>query len=83
MWKGGEDLGRIVDGGHQVIASSADAWYLDCGSGSFIDGGRSWCDPFKVCVCARALSLFACVCVCVAVLVMVIHGVIRSSCWGL
>ena len=35
------------------------------------------------CVCVRAHALSLLVCECVAVLVMVIHGVIRSSCWGL
>ena len=30
-----------------MVVSSAEAWYLDCGRASWIDGGRSWCDPYK------------------------------------
>ncbi|EKX46889.1 hypothetical protein GUITHDRAFT_107245 [Guillardia theta CCMP2712] len=45
--RGGKEGGRADEQGFDVVVSNADAWYLDCGSGSFIDGGRSWCDPFK------------------------------------
>ena len=48
VWKGSEDVARISALGHRVIVSSAEAWYLDCGHGSWVDGGRSWCDPYKV-----------------------------------
>jgi len=47
VWKGSEDVERVVSAGHEVVVSSAEVWYLDCGRGSWVDGGRSWCDPFK------------------------------------
>mmetsp|Transcript_2155 Transcript_2155/g.3460 ORF Transcript_2155/g.3460 Transcript_2155/m.3460 type:complete len:178 (+) Transcript_2155:704-1237(+) len=32
---------------HCIMPLYCERRYLDCGSGSFLDGGRSWCDPFK------------------------------------
>ena len=46
-WKGFESIKNIAEKGYRVIASPADAWYLDCGRGSFVYSGNSWCDPFK------------------------------------
>lgn len=47
VWKGSEDIERVAEDGYRVVASPADGWYLDCGSGSFIDGGRSWSQLHK------------------------------------
>jgi hypothetical protein len=30
-----------------VVDSSSSALYLDCGEGSYLGTGKSWCDPFK------------------------------------
>jgi hexosaminidase len=58
VWKGSEDVARISALGHRVIVSSAEAWYLDCGHGSWVDGGRSWCDPYKVILKSPLCSCF-------------------------
>ncbi|KAI8924413.1 glycoside hydrolase superfamily [Entophlyctis helioformis] len=46
-WKGAESVSRITSKGFRVIASPSSHWYLDCGLGSYVSGGQSWCDPFK------------------------------------
>ncbi|CAL0310839.1 unnamed protein product [Lupinus luteus] len=62
-WNNGHDnTKRIVSSGYQVIVSSADFYYLDCGHGTFVGNnsaydnqttgsdstnGGSWCGPFK------------------------------------
>eukprot|EP00164_Ancoracysta_twista_P006323 GFYU01008786.1.p1 GENE.GFYU01008786.1~~GFYU01008786.1.p1 ORF type:complete len:600 (+),score=201.97 GFYU01008786.1:95-1894(+) len=43
----GQDIPKVTQAGFKGILSNYDAWYLDCGHGSWIDGGNSWCDPFK------------------------------------
>jgi hexosaminidase len=47
VWKGSENTKKVAEKGHQMIVSSVNYWYLDCGKGSWISGGTSWCDPYK------------------------------------
>ncbi|KAJ3190623.1 hypothetical protein HK101_008526 [Irineochytrium annulatum] len=46
-WKGVASVGNLVKLGFEVVNSFNGAYYLDCGAGSFVSGGKSWCDPFK------------------------------------
>ncbi|KAL2915625.1 Glucosamine-6-phosphate isomerase (Glucosamine-6-phosphate deaminase) (GNPDA) (GlcN6P deaminase) [Polyrhizophydium stewartii] len=46
-WRGVSSVAAVASRGFRVIATPASMWYLDCGRGSFTDGGNSWCDPFK------------------------------------
>lgn len=38
---------EALDAGFDVIYSNASEWYLDCGRGNFLNGKKSWCDPYK------------------------------------
>ncbi|KAI8894229.1 glycoside hydrolase superfamily [Globomyces pollinis-pini] len=42
-WKGTQAVKTLIDKGYSVIASPADAWYLDCGRGGYITSGQTWC----------------------------------------
>jgi hexosaminidase len=46
-WAGQDAIQKLIDLGYDIIVSSSDSLYLDCGSGNFVTGGKSWCDPFK------------------------------------
>jgi len=46
-WKGSSSVGSVAQRGYKVIASPYTEWYLDCGTGDWIGGGTSWCDPYK------------------------------------
>ncbi|TQV91178.1 hypothetical protein V2A60_009368 [Cordyceps javanica] len=56
-WFGADSVRRFARAGYRVIDTSYDAYYLDCGRGTWIDvadaavGARapfnSWCDPYK------------------------------------
>jgi len=47
VWHGLGMLSRAVKAGHRAILSNSDAWYLDCGTGNWVSGGTSWCEPYK------------------------------------
>jgi len=47
VWLGESSVKPITEQGYKVVASPYQAWYLDCGTGSWITGGKSWCDPYK------------------------------------
>ncbi|KXN74560.1 glycoside hydrolase family 20 protein [Conidiobolus coronatus NRRL 28638] len=50
VWLGASDTKKVIQRGHDVIASSYQYWYLDCGHGAWIGdapSGSSWCDPYK------------------------------------
>ncbi|KXN74561.1 glycoside hydrolase family 20 protein, partial [Conidiobolus coronatus NRRL 28638] len=50
VWLGASDAKKIIELGHNVLASSNQHWYLDCGHGTEIGNyptGKSWCDPYK------------------------------------
>lgn len=46
-WKGEASVSALANQGYQVVASPYTAWYLDCGTGSWLNNGSSWCDPYK------------------------------------
>ena len=51
-WKGKNSINRLSEASDTlfIVDSSYDAYYLDCGRGSFIVGtkaGNSWCNPYK------------------------------------
>ena len=80
VWKGSEDVERLVSAGHEVVVSNAEVWYLDCGRGVWVwvwvgvggcIGEKVCCACvaacYDVCVHARARVLArvgVCVCVC-------------------
>ncbi|KAF9916497.1 hypothetical protein BX616_003602 [Lobosporangium transversale] len=45
VWKNAVNAKRVIEQGWPVILSSAEYWYLDCGSGQWLIGsqGQSWC----------------------------------------
>ncbi|KAI8598130.1 glycoside hydrolase superfamily [Dissophora ornata] len=45
VWKNAANAKRVIEQGRPVILSSAEYWYLDCGSGAWSIGskGNSWC----------------------------------------
>ncbi|KAF9302927.1 hypothetical protein BGZ74_004648 [Mortierella antarctica] len=45
VWKSAGNAKKIIQQGRPVILSSAEYWYLDCGSGNWLVGsqGQSWC----------------------------------------
>ncbi|KAI9028383.1 glycoside hydrolase superfamily [Hyaloraphidium curvatum] len=46
VWSDAGNIADLVRRGYGVIASPSNQYYLDCGHGNWIDGGRkSWCDP--------------------------------------
>eukprot|EP01121_Diplochlamys_sp_Union-15-3_P000035 TRINITY_DN1002_c0_g2_i1.p1 TRINITY_DN1002_c0_g2~~TRINITY_DN1002_c0_g2_i1.p1 ORF type:complete len:536 (+),score=61.69 TRINITY_DN1002_c0_g2_i1:45-1652(+) len=47
VWLGSSSIGKITSRGFRVIVSTYTSWYLDCGTGNWVTGGKSWCDPFK------------------------------------
>lgn len=46
-WDNVEDKLTALQNGFEVIDSTYTAYYLDCGMGSWLTGGTSWCDPYK------------------------------------
>jgi len=38
---------NLLDLGYRIVISNSDAWYLDCGFGDFVSGGKDWCAPYK------------------------------------
>ncbi|EGX88104.1 beta-hexosaminidase beta chain [Cordyceps militaris CM01] len=57
-WLGAKSVKKLAEAGHKVIVSTADAYYLDCGRGQFIDYETGpafqsaypftdWCVPTK------------------------------------
>lgn len=38
---------HLLEKGYDVIMSNVDAFYLDCGFGSWVSTGNSWCSPYK------------------------------------
>ena len=42
-----EQYQGALDAGYSVIYSNTSEWYLDCGAGNWLNGGKSWCDPYK------------------------------------
>jgi hexosaminidase len=46
-WKGLESTLKAAALGYKVVVSDKDFAYLDCGHGNFVNGGKSWCDPYK------------------------------------
>ncbi|KXN74559.1 glycoside hydrolase family 20 protein, partial [Conidiobolus coronatus NRRL 28638] len=50
VWLGAGDTKKIIEKGHDVLASSYQYWYLDCGHGEWMGdatNSSSWCDPYK------------------------------------
>jgi len=47
VWRGSQNVAQVAEKNYQIVVSSSDYWYLDCGHGDWISGGTSWCDPFK------------------------------------
>eukprot|EP00096_Caligus_rogercresseyi_P002999 TRINITY_DN1548_c0_g1_i2.p1 TRINITY_DN1548_c0_g1~~TRINITY_DN1548_c0_g1_i2.p1 ORF type:complete len:625 (-),score=121.67 TRINITY_DN1548_c0_g1_i2:79-1749(-) len=49
IWTTGEDnsISDVINKGYKTIFSNYDAWYLDCGSSSWIGEGNNWCSPYK------------------------------------
>jgi len=47
VWRGVPNVKQVIDKGYKTVVSSNDFWYLDCGHGNFVSGGKSWCDPYK------------------------------------
>ncbi|PRP88663.1 beta-hexosaminidase 2 [Planoprotostelium fungivorum] len=47
VWRGVPAVSKVTSMGYKTVVSSNDYWYLDCGRGGFVDGGNSWCDPYK------------------------------------
>ncbi|KAJ4159899.1 uncharacterized protein LMH87_007836 [Akanthomyces muscarius] len=56
-WFGSDSVQKYAKAGYRVIDTSYDAYYLDCGRGSWVDYAdsaitantsfNSWCDPYK------------------------------------
>jgi hexosaminidase len=46
-WLGPAAIASATSAGHQVIASDYNYWYLDCGTGNWVTGNGSWCNPYK------------------------------------
>jgi len=46
-WLGSSSVSRLANSGYKVLASPYTSWYLDCGTGGWLGGGLSWCDPYK------------------------------------
>lgn len=38
---------HLLEKGYDVIMSNYDAFYFDCGFGSYVGTGNSWCSPYK------------------------------------
>jgi len=47
VWRGVPNVKQVTEKGYKTVVSSNDFWYLDCGHGNFVNGGKSWCDPYK------------------------------------
>ncbi|RXG72131.1 Chitooligosaccharidolytic beta-N-acetylglucosaminidase [Armadillidium vulgare] len=49
IWTTGTDpvIKELLQKGYKVIFSNYDAWYLDCGSASWVGKGLNWCSPYK------------------------------------
>jgi len=47
LWANGqEEVVAALEEGYSLIYSNASEWYLDCGEGNWLHGGRSWCAPY-------------------------------------
>jgi len=38
---------NLLSAGYRIIVSNYDAWYMDCGFGSWVGSGSNWCSPYK------------------------------------
>ena len=47
IWDNAADKLTALKNGFKVIDSTYTSYYLDCGFGSWLTGGNSWCDPYK------------------------------------
>jgi len=47
VWLSEDEIKTIVNKGFRVIDSDYTSLYLDCGTGNWLNGGKSWCDPYK------------------------------------
>ena len=53
VWTKSWDLSiaNLLEMGYRIIMSNTDAWYLDCGYGSWLYDGQgpdnNWCSPMK------------------------------------
>merc|ERR1711971_233132 len=47
VWDNAADKLKALQNGFKVIDSYYEAYYLDCGFGSWLTGGNSWCEPYK------------------------------------
>uniref|UniRef100_A0A1A9UI75 beta-N-acetylhexosaminidase n=1 Tax=Glossina austeni TaxID=7395 RepID=A0A1A9UI75_GLOAU len=47
IWTGYNDAYALLRKGYNVVFSQVDAWYLDCGFGSYLPGGTGVCDPYR------------------------------------
>ncbi|KAK2720671.1 chitooligosaccharidolytic beta-N-acetylglucosaminidase-like isoform X2 [Artemia franciscana] len=49
VWSGSRDftIPRLYYTGYRLIFSNVDAWYLDCGYGSWVGDGLNSCAPYK------------------------------------
>ncbi|XP_070509770.1 chitooligosaccharidolytic beta-N-acetylglucosaminidase-like [Chironomus tepperi] len=49
IWTTGDDskIQRVLNSGYKVIISNNDAFYLDCGFGSWASDGLIWCSPYN------------------------------------
>merc|ERR1711871_589793 len=46
-WLGPATIKAATAAGQRVVVSDYHYWYLDCGAGNWVTGGKSWCAPFK------------------------------------
>jgi len=47
IWDNAEHKATALENGFKVIDSIYTSYYLDCGFGNWLTGGKSWCDPYK------------------------------------
>ncbi|KXN74554.1 glycoside hydrolase family 20 protein, partial [Conidiobolus coronatus NRRL 28638] len=50
VWLGAGDAKAVIEKGYDVLSSSYQYWYLDCGHGQWMGeapNSHSWCDPYK------------------------------------
>lgn len=49
IWTSRNDssIQHLLSHGYKVIFSNYDAWYLDCGMGSWVGKDLNWCSPYK------------------------------------
>lgn len=47
IWTGRGDARELIKKGYNVIFSEVEAWYFDCGFGSYLPNGVGVCDPYR------------------------------------